>query len=102
MASLRSPSLYPGKCLVGLSTLPFTTVEDDPYIAPVLKVPAQLLEPIQPAAGDYEEEHVTDPTSDLKMAHGGSRRDSPVIFRGVCATYSPLLLSHSGAGLGYG
>jgi hypothetical protein len=31
---------------MGLSPLPFTTVEDDPYVAPVLKVPA-----VQAAAG---------------------------------------------------
>ena len=59
MASLHSPPLYSSKRVMGLPPLPFTTVEDDPYIAPVLKVPAQRLEPIQPAAGDYEEEHVS-------------------------------------------
>jgi hypothetical protein len=32
--------------VMGLSPLPFTTVEDDPYVAPVLKVPA-----VQAAAG---------------------------------------------------
>jgi hypothetical protein len=48
---------------LGHSTLPFTTVEDDPYIAPVLKVVAQLLVPVQTAAGDYEEEHVSDSMS---------------------------------------
>jgi len=40
MASLHSTPLYSSKRVVGLPTLPFTTVEDDPYIAPVLKVPA--------------------------------------------------------------
>jgi hypothetical protein len=28
------------KRIMGLPTVPFTTVKDDPYIAPVLKVPA--------------------------------------------------------------
>jgi hypothetical protein len=41
MASLGSPPLYySSKRVVGLSAVPFTTVEDDPYIAPVLKVHA--------------------------------------------------------------
>jgi len=38
-------------------TLSFTTIEDDPDIAPVLKVSAQLCVPVQTAAGHYEEEH---------------------------------------------
>jgi len=38
MASLHSPPLYSSKRVMGLPTLPFTTVEDDPYIPPVLKV----------------------------------------------------------------
>ena len=33
MASFRSPPLYSSKRVMGLPTLPFTTVEDDPYIA---------------------------------------------------------------------
>jgi hypothetical protein len=40
------------------STLPFTTVEDDPDIAPVLKVAAQLFVPIQTGAGHDKDEHV--------------------------------------------
>ena len=40
MASLHSPPLDSSKCVIGLPPLPFTTVEDDPYIAPVLKVQA--------------------------------------------------------------
>ncbi len=39
MASLCSPPFYPSKRVMGLPTLPFTTVEDHPYIAPVLKLP---------------------------------------------------------------
>jgi len=44
-------------------SLPFTTVENDPDIAPVLEVSAQLFVPVQTAAGDYEEEHVSDSMS---------------------------------------
>jgi hypothetical protein len=40
MAPLGSPPLYSSYRVMGLSPLPFTTVEDDPYIAPVLKVQA--------------------------------------------------------------
>jgi hypothetical protein len=40
MASLGSPPLYSRKRVMRLPALPFTTVEDDPYIAPVLKVQA--------------------------------------------------------------
>ncbi len=43
MASLHSPPLYSGKRVMGLPTLPSTTVEDDPYIAPAPKLPEQLL-----------------------------------------------------------
>jgi len=57
MASLHSPPLYSSKRVMGLPTLPFTTVEDDPYIAPVLKVPAQLFVSVQTGAGHDEEKH---------------------------------------------
>jgi hypothetical protein len=40
LASLYPPPLYSSKRVMGLPTLPFTTVEDDPYFAPVLKVQA--------------------------------------------------------------
>lgn len=40
MASPQSPLVYPRKHTIRCPTIPFTTVEDDPYIAPVLKVPA--------------------------------------------------------------
>ena len=43
---------------MGLATFPFTTVQDDPDIMPVLKFPAQLFVPIQAGAGDYKQEHV--------------------------------------------
>jgi hypothetical protein len=39
MASLHSPHLYSSKRVMRLPTLPFTTVEDDPYIVPLLKLP---------------------------------------------------------------
>ena len=58
MASLHSPPLYTRRRTFRRSTLPFTTVEDDPDIAPVLKVSAQFLVQVQTAAGHYEEEHV--------------------------------------------
>jgi hypothetical protein len=48
--------VYSGKGL-WCSAFPFTTVEDDSDIAPVLKVPTQLLVPIQTAPGHYEKEH---------------------------------------------
>ncbi len=40
MASLHLPPLYSSNRVMGLSPLPFATVEDHPYIAPVLKVHA--------------------------------------------------------------
>jgi hypothetical protein len=40
MASLHSPPLDSSRCVIGLSPLPFTTVEDDPYVAPVPKMHA--------------------------------------------------------------
>ena len=45
---------------MGCPTVPFTRVQDDPYIAPVLEVSAQLLVPVQTGAGHYEDEHVLD------------------------------------------
>jgi len=39
VASLYSPPVYSRKRVMGLPPLPFATVEDDPYIAPVLKLP---------------------------------------------------------------
>jgi len=39
VASLYSPPLYSRKRVTRRPTLPFTTVEDDPYIAAVLKLP---------------------------------------------------------------
>jgi hypothetical protein len=40
MASLDSSPLYSSKRVMGLPPLPLPAVEDDPYIALVLKVPA--------------------------------------------------------------
>jgi len=42
---------------MGCPSLPFTAVEDDTDIAPVLKVSAQFFVQVQTAAGHYEEEH---------------------------------------------
>ncbi len=46
MASLRSALVYSRKRVMRLPTLSFTTIEDDPDIAPAFKVPAQLLVPV--------------------------------------------------------
>jgi hypothetical protein len=58
MASLHSPPLYSCKRVMGLPTLPSTTVEDDPYIAPAPKLPEQLLVSIETGAGHDKNEHV--------------------------------------------
>ena len=89
MASLCSPPLDSSNRVMGLPALPFTTVEDDPDIAPVLKVSAQLFVAVQTAAGDYEEEHASDSMS--RIATG-----LPVIFQGLCVHLLSLTLS-SGA-----
>jgi len=56
---------------MGLSPLPFTTVEDDPYVAPVLKVPA-----VQAAAGHDKVEHLSrhEPGDGLKSLARPRRR----------------------------
>jgi len=54
MASLHSPLLHTRKCVLPCPTLPFTAVEDDPHIAPVIKLPPQLRVSVQPGAGGYE------------------------------------------------
>jgi len=63
MASLHSPPLYSSKRVMGLPTLPSTTVEDDPYIAPAPKLPEQLLVSVQTGAGHDKDEHVYVPAS---------------------------------------
>ncbi len=60
MASLHSAQVRSRKCAVECPTLPFTAVEDDPDIAPVLKVMTQLFVPVQTAAGHDKDEHVSD------------------------------------------
>ena len=41
----------------------FAAVEDDAHVTPVLKLSAQLFISIQPATGDDEDEHVSNPRS---------------------------------------
>ena len=83
MASLHSPPLYSSKRVMGLPTLPFTTVQDDLDIAPAPKLPEELLISVQTGTGHYKDEHVPEP--DLP-AHVFSRALAglPVIFRGLC------------------
>ena len=57
MASLCSPPFYPSKRVMGLPTLAFTTVEDDPYIAPASKLPEQFLVSVQTGAAYDKDEH---------------------------------------------
>ena len=63
MSSLHSPPLYSSKRDMGLPTLPSTTVEDDPYIAPAPKLPEQLLVSVQTGAGHDKDEHVYVPAT---------------------------------------
>jgi hypothetical protein len=48
---------------MGLPTLPSTTVEDDPYIAPASKLPEQLLVSVQAGAGHDKDEHAYVPAT---------------------------------------
>ena len=90
MASLHSPLVYYGKGL-WCSAVPLTTVEDNTYIAPVLKVSAQLFVPVQTGAGDYEDQHVV-VTRDPQTTSSPHALWSPVIFRGMCVeVLSPSL-----------
>jgi hypothetical protein len=57
MASLGSAPVCSRKRVMRSPTLSFTTIEDDPDIAPVHKVSAQLFVPVRTAAGHYEKEH---------------------------------------------
>jgi hypothetical protein len=61
MASLGSAPVYPRKRVMRPPTISFTTIEDDPDIAPVLKVSAQLVVPVQTAAGDDKEKQCHTP-----------------------------------------
>ena len=71
MASLHSPPLYSSKRVMGLPTLPLTTVQDDLDIAPAPKLPEQLLISVQTGTGHYKDEHVLDPC-DLPAQRRGS------------------------------
>jgi len=46
LTSLRSAPVWSRKRVTRPPTLSFTTIEDDPDIAPAFKVPAQLLVPV--------------------------------------------------------
>jgi len=46
MASLGSAPVYSRKRVMRFPTISFTTIEDDPDIAPAFKVRAQLLVPV--------------------------------------------------------
>jgi hypothetical protein len=61
MASLHAAPVQSSEGRLGCPTLPFTTVEDDPDIAPIPKLFAQLVVPVQTAAGHDKNEHVSDP-----------------------------------------
>ena len=61
MATLRSPPLYPGKYLMGLPTVPFTTVQDNLYLGPAPKLPEQLLVFVEMGIGYDNDEHVSFP-----------------------------------------
>jgi len=59
----RGPaSVYRWKGAVRGTTIPFTTIEDNPHITPALKLPPQLFVAVQTAMGDYEDEHFLSPT----------------------------------------
>jgi hypothetical protein len=83
MAPLESPPVYTGKRVIGCPTLPFTTVEDDPDVTPVLKVLAQLFVSVQPSTSDYKDEQVP---ADQVRGHVLSRVGSPIIFIRVCGS----------------
>ena len=76
MASLHSPPLYSRKRVMGLPTLPSTTVEDDLYIAPAPELPEQLLVSVQTGAGHNKDEHVLCPAHVLKGRNGKLRYTS--------------------------
>jgi hypothetical protein len=57
----------------------FATVEDDPDIAGVREQPAELVVPIQAPAGDDEDEHARDATSDAPARQPRSRSDALVV-----------------------
>lgn len=57
-ATAHSPSVHTRKRVRPCPTLPFTTVENDPDIAPVFKLLAQFFVSVQPSTGDCEDQHV--------------------------------------------
>jgi hypothetical protein len=62
----RGPaSVYRWKGAVRGTTIPFTTIEDNPHITPALKLPPQLFVAAQTATDDYEDEHFLSPTSKI-------------------------------------
>ena len=89
MASLHSPPLYSGKRVMGLPTLPSTTVEDDPYIAPAPKLPEQLLISVQTGAGHDKDEHVYVPATRSIEVTEPHRQDGDWLtcLKGATGTY---------------
>jgi hypothetical protein len=65
VTSLASASVDARKVGVRLAPFAFTAVEDDPDVARIPEQPTQLVVPIQAPAGDDEDEHVRDATSDV-------------------------------------
>ena len=61
MATLRPAPVCSRKRVMRSPTLSFTTIEDDPDSVPAFKVPAQILVPVQTAAGHYEKEQCQAP-----------------------------------------
>jgi hypothetical protein len=76
--ALGPASVYRWKGAVRGTTIPFTTVEDNPDITPALKLPPQLFVAVQTATGDYEDEHFLSPT--IFGGHVFPRVDSPITF----------------------
>ena len=61
--------MAPGAGAIECGTLAFTTVEDDPDIAPVLKVTTQLFVPVQTGAGhDKDEQYQSVPSAGAERA----------------------------------
>jgi hypothetical protein len=68
----------------------FATVEDDPDIAGVREQSAELLVPIQAPAGDDEDEHARDATSDAPARQPRSRSKVRAVGSTQIAHHAPL------------
>lgn len=86
-ASLHSSSIVSRHVAVRSTTLSVASVEDDPYVAPVLELSTELVVPTQPRARDDKNQHLNGSPSAASRSRpvGLVRRNSEPVWRPTAA-----------------